>query len=110
MAASRDATYSRTFLHRNILSNFSERWRSASADILIPSTGWHCQICCGLLGRLFMVRSSLLELASQHDLDAVNLGGHVAGREAGNLSNRSGVEALEVGEDYVPVQRFQALN
>jgi hypothetical protein len=57
-----------------------------------------------------MIVSILLKLARQHGFDAVNLGGDVAGRESGDLCDRRGVEAFEIGKDDVAVERFQLLN
>jgi hypothetical protein len=57
-----------------------------------------------------MVVVSLLKLPRQHVLDPVNLGGNVAGGQAGNLRDGGGVQAFEVGEDHVPVKRLQELD
>jgi hypothetical protein len=51
-----------------------------------------------------------METASENAFDPVNFGRHVAGRKSGNLSNRSRVQAFEVGENDLPVERFQLLN
>src|SRR6266516_610767 len=101
---------SRAFLHRILRSNFAARWCMTSTDILIPSTGWSCQIFCTGFCSSVMMLSSLLKLAGQHVLDAVNFGGDVSRRQSGDLSDRSGIESFEVGEDYVAIERLQTLN
>src|SRR6266567_3892252 len=57
-----------------------------------------------------MIGFPLLEVASQHVLNSVNLGRDVSGREARNLTNCGSVEALEIGQNHVAVQRFQGLD
>ena len=62
------------------------------------------------LGDSLPILSSRMKTASENAFDPVNLGRYVAGRKSCDLSNRSRVQAFEVGENDLPVERFQLLN
>jgi hypothetical protein len=57
-----------------------------------------------------MIDSLLLKLPRQHALDAMNFGGYVSRRQPGDVSDRGGVESLQVGENHVSINRFETLN
>src|SRR5581483_7356370 len=57
-----------------------------------------------------MAFSSLLKLASQQVLDAVNFGRYISGGESGDLANGGGVQSFQIRKDHVTVERFEPLN
>src|ERR1022692_283348 len=58
----------------------------------------------------FGMATSLMKGAGQDPLDAVNLGGDVARRQAGNLADSRRVHALQIREDHLAIQRLQLLH
>src|SRR5215469_6418246 len=40
----------------------------------------------------------------------MNFGGYVSRRQPGDFCDRGGVESLQVGENHVPIHRFETLN
>src|ERR1039458_1557724 len=61
-------------------------------------------------GNSFGMAASLMEGAGQDALDAVNLGGDVARREAGDLADGRRVHALQIREDDLAIQRLQSVH
>ena len=53
---------------------------------------------------------SLLEKASEDILDAVNLSRHIPRRKPGDFANLHSVEAFQVRQDHVAIERFQPLD
>src|SRR5581483_482916 len=53
---------------------------------------------------------SFMKPAGQNLLDAMDLGGDVAGRQPGNLADRRRVHSLQVRKDQLPVERLQPLH
>ncbi len=57
-----------------------------------------------------IVFSSLLKLAGQQVLDAVNFGSNISGGESGDLANGGGVQSFQIRKDHVTVERLEVLN
>src|SRR3954463_6962217 len=53
---------------------------------------------------------SFSETAGQNLLDAMDLRGHVARRDAGDFGDARGVGPFEVKEDYLPLDRIELLD
>src|SRR5215831_5940313 len=92
----------RTFLHA--CESFPPRYEYPPRAGSARGSERECSGCSSLLF------SFLLKLAGQQVLDAMNFGGNISGGEPGNLADRSGVEAFQIGQDHVAVERFQALD
>src|SRR5258706_9809751 len=50
------------------------------------------------------------EAAGENLLDAMDPGGHIARRDAGDLGDSRGVGSFEIEEDDLPLERIQLLN
>src|SRR5580658_1315645 len=62
------------------------------------------------MGNSFGMRSSFAEPPFQDVLDAMDFHRDIRGRQSGDFANRSGVDPLEIGNDDLPVEWFQALD
>src|SRR5579872_2237658 len=92
-------------------SNLLARLRISSTDILVPSVGCDCHSTCTELdSRSLMGAFSLLKPACEEVLYTVNLRGDVSGRKPCNLADRGGVQAFEIGQDHVSVERIESLD
>src|ERR1017187_5987467 len=61
-------------------------------------------------GNSLGMAASLMEGAGQDALDAVNLGGDVARRQAGDLTDGRRVHTLQIREDDLAIQRLQSVH
>src|ERR1700683_4645579 len=62
------------------------------------------------MGNSVSMRSSFAEPPCQNVLDAMDFHRDICGRQSGDFANRSGVHPLEIGNDDLPVEWFQALD
>ncbi len=53
--------------------------------------------------------ASLMKFTGQDVLDAMNLGGDVAGGQAGDLTDLGGVQAFQIRKDDLAIEGFQTL-
>lgn len=51
-----------------------------------------------------------MELPRQDRFDAVNLGGRVARRDAGDLADGGGIQPFEIRKDHLAVERFELVD
>src|ERR1035437_3335871 len=104
--------YSRWFRRLILFSNCRALRRISSNGMGVFSTGCFCQTPrMSLSGRgSFGMAASLMKRTGQDVFDAVNLGGDVARRKAGDLADGRRVHALQIGEDDLAIQRLQALH
>src|SRR5437660_10782650 len=58
----------------------------------------------------FSMAVSPAETAGQNLLDAMDLRGHIARRDAGNLGDARGVGSFEVEKDHLPLDRLELLD
>src|SRR6476660_1740002 len=92
--------YSRRLRWRIRFSNWRALRRISSNGMVVFSTGWFCQTLRMSSGRgSFGMAASLMKFAGQDVLDAVNLGGDVAGGKAGDLADLGRFHAFQIGKD-----------
>src|ERR1017187_2653806 len=109
--ASAPPRYSRRLRLWIRFSNCRALRRISSNGIGVFSTGRSCQTLRMSSGRgSFGMAASLMKCAGQDVLDAVNLGGDVARREAGDLADGRCVHAFQIGEDDLAIQWLQVLH
>src|ERR1039458_670908 len=103
--------YSRRLRFLIRFSNRRALTRISSSAMGLFSRGWFCQTLGISSGRgSFGMGASFMKGAGQDVLDAVNFGGDIARRQAVNLADSRRVQAFQVGQDDLAIQRLQALD